>query len=87
MPIQFSNKYLLKIKQLCRENNIELICYLTPMMNKHVLVDSKEVSVMNHSDLLKNAKFFNDAIHVNYLGNRKASIKFAEDFQIYLMAN
>lgn len=84
MPIQFTNIYLLKIMELCRANNIELICYLTPMMDKQVILEPIELKVINHSNLLMNAKYFNDAIHVNYLGNRQASVRFADDIQTYL---
>lgn len=87
VKIKFKNTYLKKIKELCDSKNIQLICYLSPMMDTLVLEESSQYKIINHSDFLKNAHYFNDAIHVNSLGNRIVSAQFANDFQFFMLVN
>lgn len=87
LPITFENRYVKKIKDLCEANGIQLICYFSPMMDQLVIAKSDTYNSINHSNLLKNARYFNDAIHVNYLGNQLTSRQFAKDFKLYLKAN
>lgn len=82
-PLHFENAYLKKIKTLCDAHDIRLICYLSPMMDARVILENGRYEVINHSDFLKNARYFNDAIHVNSLGNRLTSLEFAEALKTY----
>uniref|UniRef100_UPI00404A493E hypothetical protein n=1 Tax=Gelidibacter sp. TaxID=2018083 RepID=UPI00404A493E len=82
--IKFNNNYLQKINELCRRHNIQLICYLSPLMDMEILVGKSNFEVINHSNLLNNARYFNDVIHVNYLGNQLSSEQFANDFRKWI---
>lgn len=79
MPVKFSNSYVKKIKDLCELNNIKLICYMTPMEGTLATIESSDYYVINHSNLLKDKQYFHDAIHVNTLGRKKASMQFSKD--------
>ena len=81
IPLHFKNPYLYKIKALCQANDIDLICYISPMEGKKVMVSSTDFSVINHSDLLTDSKYFFDAIHVDATGRQVASEQFANDFK------
>lgn len=83
VPIDFTNKYVSKIKELCELHNIQLICYLTPLKGQKAVVKSVDYDVINHSNLLKNTRYFNDVIHVNSLGRQVASLQFANDLQVF----
>lgn len=82
VSIQFSNPFVKKIEALCKENNIEFICYIPPNESKKVIVNSSKYNVINHSNSLKNTKYFYDEIHVNTLGRELSSINFAEVFKL-----
>jgi hypothetical protein len=84
IAIGFSNPFVSKIEELCKIHNIKLICYLSPMEGKNAVLESNLYSVINHVALIKDRHYFNDAIHVNYLGNRLASKEFAKDFSFFI---
>lgn len=81
LTIQFSNSYLKKIKNLCEKNDIQLICYITPVKGKLIDVDRNDYNIINHSALLKNSKYFYDNIHVNAIGRLKVSRAFANELK------
>ena len=81
VEVKFSNPYLAQIKTLCDEHNIKLICYISPNDSKHLISDSLNYNIINHSNILKNKKYFYDNIHVNSLGREITSLKFAETFR------
>lgn len=81
LPVKFTNVYIEKIKALCELHNIELICYLSPMEGKKSVTQSSDYTIINHSSLLMNTKYFYDEIHVNYLGRQKASLNFAKELK------
>lgn len=85
LNIKFANNYIDKIKTLCHANNIELICYLSPMETKNAIVKSSDFEVLNHSNLLTNTKYFYDTAHVNSLGRKIASLRFALDAKDYFV--
>ena len=79
MHIGFTNEYVKKIQALCEENNIQLICYVSPMKATKAVIRVKDYHVINHSNILTNTKYFHDIIHVNYFGREEASIQFATE--------
>lgn len=81
ITIGFKNTYFKKIKALCESHNIRLICYFSPMKAKKVKTTVKDLTIINHSDLLKNEALFYDDIHVNSNGRYVTSLAFAKDFQ------
>ncbi len=81
IEIGFTNTYVKKIDALCKLNNIELVCYLSPMKAQQVATKFSNHNVINHSSLLTNTKYFYDAVHVNYLGAQISSINFAQEFE------
>lgn len=83
-PVSFSNHYVAKIKALCMANNIELICYFSPIKGKKVITETTSFPIINHSDVLKNEAYFYDEIHVNTKGRQMASTHFANVFQTLL---
>lgn len=83
--VGFTNTYLKKIKTLCALHNIKLICYLSPMQGKKAVSNSLRYSIINHSDLLKNTKYFYDVIHVNSIGRQVTSISFANEFIDFIL--
>ena len=80
--VDFSNIYAEKIKRLCEENGITLICYFSPMEKFSVSSSSNEYNIINHSNLLTNTMYFYDTIHVNHIGRQICSVKFANEFMI-----
>ncbi|WP_299123530.1 hypothetical protein [uncultured Winogradskyella sp.] len=84
LPISFQNIYLEKISDLCKLNNIKLICYFSPINAKKVVTETDDYTILNHSDLLKNTSFFYDDIHVNYKGRQISSEAFANDFKLMI---
>jgi hypothetical protein len=81
VTLDFKNPYLNKIKALCKANDIELICYISPMEGKNVIVSSAGFSVINHSNLLNDSKYFFDSEHVDAKGRKVSSVQFAFNFE------
>ncbi|WP_191859178.1 hypothetical protein [Hanstruepera ponticola] len=84
-PIDFTNNYLKKIKALCQLHDITLICYISPMEGKKAAFDDTEYLIIDHSDVLKDSRYFHDMIHVNTLGRDKASRQLTIDFNKYII--
>lgn len=80
VEIRFSNNFVKKIKTLCDANAIELIFYISPIQAKEAVINVSGYHVINHSNELRNTKYFNDEIHVNALGRKASSINFAKAF-------
>lgn len=78
MPVVFKNDYVAKIQALCKANNIQLICYFSPIQGRKVITENISFTIINHSDILKNQAFFYDTIHVNAIGRQMASTHFAD---------
>lgn len=76
--ITFNNRYLNKIKQLCKTNNIELVFYFSPLRSQKITYQPQEFLIIDHSFFLKEDMFFYDNIHVNSIGRRKTSESFAD---------
>lgn len=57
------------------------ICYFSPIQETKVITETKEFSIINHSDLLKRSSYFYDDIHVNYKGRQVSSERFANGFK------
>ncbi|WP_435412192.1 hypothetical protein [Psychroserpens mesophilus] len=83
VSVEFSNPYVARIKTLCNENNIELICYFPPHESKKAIIKSSEYHFINHSSTLTNTAYFYDEIHVNHVGRQLSSLNFAETFRTY----
>lgn len=77
--IDVKNPYFFKIHEFCKERNIDLIVYVSPVYKKEIVFDYD--NVINHSDLLQDSKYFYDNIHVNSIGRKECSIEFAKVFQ------
>ncbi|NNK73792.1 MAG: hypothetical protein HKO94_11430 [Flavobacteriaceae bacterium] len=82
--VTFRSQYLAKIKALCEENGIRLICYISPMKDRTAKVQSLEYEYINHSRKIKGNKFFYDRDHVNTLGRKLASAAFSEALGNYI---
>lgn len=65
------NPYFFKIKKFCIDNNIELITYISPIFKTTVV--TKNVDIINHSNLIINKDMFYDDIHVNKNGRKLCS--------------
>jgi len=78
--VDFSNTYLHAIKRLCEQNDIQLICYLSPMQSRKATVVNQDYHSINHSDLLNSTVYFYDDIHVNALGRQVCSEAFGRHF-------
>lgn len=79
--VDFSNPYLIKIKELCDQHNIKLICYFSPMKNRKATIVNNDYISINHSAFITDEKYFFDGIHVNSMGRELASVRFAEQFK------
>jgi len=84
LSIALKNDYIKKIRDLCELNNIKLICYFSPINRKKIKIDSKDYTIINHSNIFKNESYFYDDIHVNYKGRKISSEYFANDFKALL---
>ncbi|WP_053977517.1 hypothetical protein [Mangrovimonas xylaniphaga] len=84
--IYFKNTYLAKIKALCDSHDIQLVCYVSPLEQQEAILEQTSYDVINHSTLLKDSRYFYDAIHVNTLGRHVASLQFSEDFRSYVIS-
>jgi hypothetical protein len=82
--VQFNNEYIKKMKTLCEKNDIQLICYFSPMAKKSASTTNDNYTVVNHSDLFKSTTYFYDAIHVNTKGRFVASVNFAAELKGFL---
>ncbi len=87
IPILFKNSYVSKIQELCSQNNMKLIIYISPMEGQIGVINTNDYQVLNHSAVLKNKKYFHDKIHVNSLGRYEASSVFAEDMKHLFQIN
>jgi len=74
-----NNLFLEKIKALCEQHQIQLICYISPMASKSIQVKSSVYQLINHSDLLIDSHYFYDEVHVNAFGQKASSISFANE--------
>ena len=85
--IKFKNTDLEAIWNLCKANDIELICYVAPMQDTSIKTKVQNFQVINHSDLLDNTKYFYDTIHVNEKGRQLTSLEFAADIKAIFDSN
>lgn len=69
------NPYYFKIKKFCNDNNIELITYISPIFKTKVF--TKEIDIINHSNIIDDEKLFYDDIHVNKNGRKLCSELFS----------
>lgn len=69
-----------KIKALCQANNIELVLYHPPKFKSEVISNTPIGNFINHSQLLQDATFFYDHLHVNKKGRQLTSLAFADAF-------
>lgn len=70
--VEITNPFYERIKAFCAAHDIELILYQSPIYKTKVAFTA-DVKVVNHSDLLEDASFFYDAIHVNSKGREACS--------------
>ena len=79
--VNFSSDYFDKIARLCEDNNIRLICYLPPNQTTRAIYNTTDFEIINHSDKIKNFKYFYDERHVNSVGRTLATQNFIESFK------
>ena len=84
MPLELNNEILERIRMLCDANDIKLVCYISPLKLKTVVMGQTDYEVINHSDVLDDASYFYDAIHVNSKGRTFVSEQFAKDIMTYI---
>jgi|LakMenEpi03Aug12_release.lakeMendotaPanAssembly.Ray.scaffolds.fasta_scaffold350957_1 hypothetical protein len=78
--IVFNNNYFYKIKVFCKQHNIQLIVYQSPIYNNKVIfAKTHEFKIINHSNLIMDKKMFYDNIHVNKIGSKMCSEKFSDE--------
>jgi len=65
--VTIQNPYFFKIADFCKQNNITLLVYQSPIYNFEVVYDNS-LPIINHSSLLEDADLFYDKIHVNKKG-------------------
>jgi len=70
--VDIQNPYYFKIVDFCKQNNIELIIYQSPIYNLK-LIYNNNVPLINHSSLFEDTSLFYDEIHVNKRGRRVCS--------------
>ncbi|MGY5352959.1 hypothetical protein ACXGQW_10445 [Wenyingzhuangia sp. IMCC45533] len=80
-----TNPILSEIQNLATENNIKLIIYIAPILNKSISVSGEYAfSIINHSDSIVKPSLFYDDIHVNKKGRKKATTVFINNFKALL---
>lgn len=84
LKVTFQNPYIKRIQDLCAENNIQLIVYVPP--HKQIAAQPIETTflVINHSAILLDSRYFYDELHVNTLGRRVVSLRFAHELETVL---
>jgi len=75
--LNFTNPNLELLLQLCVENNMKLVYYISPIQHKKVFFEQNHVSIIDHSDVIKDEAQFYDKIHINSLGRITTSRIFA----------
>ena len=85
--LRFTNPYLEKIKALCAQHKITLLCYVSPMASTTIAADTENYQVINHSDLLTDTSLFYDEVHVNRAGRNRVGKAFATQWASLLTLN
>ncbi|WP_417200728.1 hypothetical protein [Bizionia sp.] len=75
--LQFKNPYFKKIQDLCAKYDMTLMVYIPPHKTLAVMTGTTLFPVINHSDILKDTRYFYDDFHVNRLGRQAVSLVFA----------
>ncbi len=81
--LQLNNPYFKKIQDLCAKHDMALVVYIPPHKTLAVEMGSTSFSIINHSDLLHDTKYFYDDVHVNRLGRQAVSLRFRDVFSIH----
>lgn len=71
---EVNNPYLEKIHQICKQNQIELVLYQSPIFNAKFSKFKTDYKLVDHLQLLSDTDLFYDRIHVNAKGRREATI-------------
>ena len=79
-----NNPILKEFEKICKQNNIELILYISPLKNKKIIIKNCPFTMINHSQLIQNDDYFYDHIHVNKKGRKKVSHIFSTHFLKFL---
>jgi hypothetical protein len=80
--VRFVNPAFIKIKELCKANNIELILYQSPVYRTEVAFpETNEFNIINHSTILPEDLFY-DNIHVNSKGRTFCTLAFCEELKL-----
>lgn len=78
--LDFEHPYLKKIEALCKDNGIQLIYYFSPSQSNTVEYIGERFYVINDSKLSIDDSLFYDDIHVNSIGRKEITTKFARKF-------
>lgn len=73
------NPILKEIQELTQANGSKLILYIAPYLRDDITVSKTSYTVINHSRLINEPKYFSDYIHVVTSGKKIATEAFTED--------
>ncbi len=83
---KYNNHLLNEIKSFAKAKNLELVFFTSPYYNPQKTATYKKFAKNNnikqYIDSIKNAKYFKDSSHLNYLGARKFTEMFIRDFAL-----
>ena len=80
VKLQLTNPQLTKLERYVNSHNAELILYTAPYQDIEIQCIDAYFNLINHSNLLKDANYFYDSIHVNKAGRELATKAFIEAF-------
>jgi len=83
----FDSPQLAALYELCMQHQIKLIYYISPVQHKKVEFKPGDVTIIDHSDVIKDDTQFYDKIHVNSLGRTTTSRIFADTLKNMLSVN
>jgi len=81
LKVEFKNPYIKRIHDLCKAQNIKLIVYLPPHKQLNVHPVKTTFSIINHSTIIDDLRYFYDNVHVNKSGRQVVSLMFARDLE------
>jgi hypothetical protein len=73
VTVSWKNPFIQRIADLCAAHQTRLIVYQAPQYHTQVLMEHRDYRILNHSQYFTEAKYFYDAIHVNYRGRQAAT--------------
>ena len=75
------NLLLEDIDNYLKKNNCELIIYIAPYQTQNFIFKEVGYSMINHSGILNDNKYFYDTQHVNFIGRELSTNYFIDSFK------